>query len=102
MIYPSLVSAIQSVTTHLPNDFTATEKEVLHRFVRTCKINNLFSSENIEDIKSLVILMDILDRIYDLEREGEPDLGYFHGEVMEEIMEVKKKIHHCLARPAEE
>ncbi len=46
--------------------------------------------------------MDILDRIYDLEREGEPDLGYFHGEVMEEIMEVKKKIHHCLARPVEE
>ena len=34
MLYPNLVSAIQSVTTHLPNDFTAPEKEVLHRFVR--------------------------------------------------------------------
>ena len=102
MLFPSLVSAIQSVMTHLSNEFTLPEREVIHRFVRICKINNPFSSENIEDITSLVILMDILDRVYDLEREGEPDLGYFHGEVMDDIMEVKKKIHHCLARPAEE
>ena len=97
MLFPNLVAATQSVMTYSSCEFTPHEREVILRFIRVCKLDNPFSSENIEDAQSLTILKEVLVRIYELEKRREPDLKYYLGEVLEESMEVEKKIHHCLS-----
>ena len=97
MLFPNFVAATQSVMTYSSCEFTPREREVILRFIRVCKLHNPFSSENIEDTESLTILKGVLTRIYELEKAREPDLKYYLGEVLEESMEMEKKIHYSLS-----